>query len=416
MPDDSLWSGGLHIVQTLCDAGHQAHLVGGCVRDRLLGRPLKDVDIATSARPEEVSALFAHTIPTGIRHGTVTVVHQGKSYEVTTYRMESGYSDGRRPDTVNYVGDIAEDLARRDFTVNAIAVDLSGACIDPFQGRRDLALRFIRCVGDPRQRFAEDALRMLRAIRFAAALDFRLLKSVWRGIRTQSHRLRQIAMERIGAEWDNMMAGPDPDRACAMLRRSGLLACLKEPLPGRIGDALAAASTPDETGKVHRHRKTDRRRLGTLPETDLRWMALLSDLGATSGEAADFCRTLRLGGKRASRIAAGVEFGQRIARAPEGGRSAFVKAVLDLGRAAAQDWLTMQGDPSPYREWLHSLPVDHLSKLAINGDTLIRQLDKSPGPWVAQHLRWLLEEVALGSLPNERDALIRAAKCRLEER
>lgn len=399
--DDTLWLTGLQIVQTIRNAGFHAYLVGGCVRDRLLGRPINDIDIATSARPEQVTALFAQTIPTGIRHGTVTVVDGGHFCEVTTYRTESGYTDGRRPDVVAYVDDIADDLARRDLTINAMAVGLSGEWIDPFGGRRDLSKRLIRCVGEPSQRFSEDALRMLRAIRFAAALDFRLLKSVWRGIRTQAHRLQQVAMERVGAELDSMMAGPDPDRACALLQRSGLLAWLKEPLPERMGDAWETSTA--------RNRPAERNRLGKLIETDVRWMAWLSCAGASPTDAVAFCRLLRMNGSRVSRIAKGLDFEQRMSRVTGNDKALFVKTVLALGRLAARDWLAHCANSSPYRKWLDELAVDHLAQLAINGETLIQHLDKPPGPWVSRMLQWLLEEVALGRVANEREALIQSA-------
>ena len=155
-------------------AGYEACPVGGCVRDLLLGRAPGDWDIATSARPEAVTALFERTVPTGLKHGTVTVLLGGMALEVTTFRGESGYSDGRHPDRVTFGVGLREDLARRDFTINAMALAPDGSVLDPFGGRADLARRLIRCVGEPERRFTEDALRMLRAVRFAAQLGFSL--------------------------------------------------------------------------------------------------------------------------------------------------------------------------------------------------------------------------------------------------
>ena len=162
------------IIKTLEDAGFEARYVGGCVRDTLLDRPIHDWDIASQALPEDVLRLFPHCVPTGIRHGTVTVLLDGVSAEVTTYRLDGAYHDGRHPDGVRFVRSLAEDLARRDFTINAMAMDESGAVTDLFGGREDLSRRVIRCVGEPETRFREDALRMLRAYRFAAQLGFSL--------------------------------------------------------------------------------------------------------------------------------------------------------------------------------------------------------------------------------------------------
>ncbi|MGH7272070.1 MAG: CCA tRNA nucleotidyltransferase, partial [Polyangiaceae bacterium] len=163
------------LCERLRTKGKRAWIVGGCVRDLLLGRTANDWDIATDARPDELLKVFPRAIPTGIEHGTVTVVKAGHHYEVTTLRGEGTYSDGRRPDWVEFVDDITADLARRDFTVNAIALDpLDGKVIDPFDGRGDLARGVLRAVGDPRARFAEDGLRVLRAARFVASLELTL--------------------------------------------------------------------------------------------------------------------------------------------------------------------------------------------------------------------------------------------------
>lgn len=400
--DAALWTAGMEVAGRLRESGHDAYLVGGCVRDRLLGRRLSDVDIATSALPEEVTGVFQRTIPTGLQHGTVTVRHGGVSFEVTTFRTESGYSDARRPDEVLFVRDIREDLARRDFTVNAMAAGVDGRWIDPFGGRRDLAERRIRCVGDAGERFGEDALRMVRAIRFASVLKFRLAKSVWRAVRKQAPRLRYVAMERIGAEWDKMMAGDDPDRACMLLARSGLLVCLKEPLPDNVVVGLADKLRDSERART--------RCLRDIREIDIRWSAWLAAMGASQGDAAEVCRALRFSGQRERRIAAAVAFHWRLAAKADDDREAFVAAVLEDGRQAASDWLEAQTGRQSCREWLSDLEVYAVPQLAVKGDELSRHLDKTPGPWVARMLRRLLEEVALGRLANGKEALLQASE------
>ena len=174
-PHEEVPPGVIAVCAQLREAGHRAWIVGGCVRDLLLGRAVGDWDVATSARPDEVTRAFRKVIPTGIDHGTVTVLHRGEGYEVTTLRGDGTYSDGRRPDEVTFVDDIADDLARRDFTVNAIAYEpTSRALVDPHGGLADLDARLLRAVGVPAQRFGEDGLRILRGARFVATLDFEL--------------------------------------------------------------------------------------------------------------------------------------------------------------------------------------------------------------------------------------------------
>ena len=175
-------------LDTLRRTGHAAYPVGGCVRDLLLGRTPGDFDVCTDARPERVMELFPHTVPTGLRHGTVTVRTEDGPVEVTTFRREAGYADGRHPDAVDFDATLAEDLARRDFTVNAMALDENGMVIDRYGGQMDLFRNVIRCVGDPDRRFAEDALRMLRAVRFAAQLGFSIEKGTLDAIRRSARR------------------------------------------------------------------------------------------------------------------------------------------------------------------------------------------------------------------------------------
>ena len=198
----------LDIVKTIESRGFRAYLVGGCVRDLLLGREPGDWDIASSARPEQIMAIFGRqAVPTGVKHGTVTVKAAGEGYEVTTFRTEGRYSDGRHPDSVAFAQTIEEDLERRDFTVNAMAMDSAGGIIDPFGGREDLAQGVIRCVGGARVRFSEDALRILRGIRFASVLGFSVEEDTRRAIHEQAELLRRIAAERILAEMDKLLCG-----------------------------------------------------------------------------------------------------------------------------------------------------------------------------------------------------------------
>ncbi|WP_437318673.1 CCA tRNA nucleotidyltransferase [Sorangium sp. So ce385] len=216
----------LGICRRLRERGKRGWIVGGCVRDLLRGEPAKDWDVATDARPEEVMAAFRKVIPTGIQHGTVTVMVRGVPYEVTTLRGDGTYSDGRRPDRVEFVDDITADLARRDFTMNAIALDpVDGHLIDPFGGQRDLEAKVIRAVGDPGERFAEDGLRVLRAARFAATLEGALDPETERAMGTaRSHQtFRCVSAERVRDEWLKAMRARRPSVAFEIMRRTELL-------------------------------------------------------------------------------------------------------------------------------------------------------------------------------------------------
>ena len=202
---------GKHIIETLQRAGFEAFAVGGCVRDCVLGREPQDWDIATSARPEQVKALFPRTIDTGLQHGTVTVMLQREGFEVTTYRIDGKYEDGRHPSGVTFTPDLREDLRRRDLTINAMAYNDGAGLVDLFGGMEDLRAGIVRCVGNPRERFGEDALRVLRAIRFSAQLGYRIEQETLDAIRELASTLARISAERIRAELTKLMVSPHPE-------------------------------------------------------------------------------------------------------------------------------------------------------------------------------------------------------------
>jgi len=212
------------VLARLKERGFHAFLVGGSVRDLLLGQAPKDFDVATSARPEEVQASFRKVIPTGIQHGTVTVVSQGTHVEVTTFRKEGDYVDGRRPSSVAFHSEVEEDLSRRDFTINAMAFDPVGrSLVDPFGGQADLAARQIRCVRAAFDRFSEDGLRPLRAVRFAAVLGFSLDPETEGAIPRTLEVFRKVAHERIREEFSKLLLSDRPRLGLQLLRESGLL-------------------------------------------------------------------------------------------------------------------------------------------------------------------------------------------------
>lgn len=202
---------------------YEAYMVGGCVRDSILGVTPKDYDITTSAKPEETISLFEKTIPTGLKHGTITVLINSNPYEVTTFRTEGSYLDNRRPSSVDFVTDIKEDLSRRDFTINALAYNSTNGLIDYFNGVNDLKNKIIRCVGNPDKRFKEDALRILRAIRFSCQLSFNIEDSTYNAIKTNYKLIENISFERIRDELCKILISPNASKGLELLKDTKLL-------------------------------------------------------------------------------------------------------------------------------------------------------------------------------------------------
>ncbi len=261
------------VMRTLRDSGYRVYLVGGCVRDLLRGTQPADYDLTTDAHPEQMLALFgASAHPTGVQHGTVTVVSEGHPIEITTMRRDGAYRDNRHPEQVSFTGRIEDDLARRDFTVNAMAMTEGGALIDPFGGRKDLAEKTLRCVGDARVRFEEDALRMLRLLRFAAVLGFSVEKETARAAREECARLRTIAAERVYAELNKLLCGENVTK---------VLLSFPEVLGAVIPEILPCVGfdqrNPHHCFDVWEHTA---RSVGFVPpQRELRWTMLFHDLG-----------------------------------------------------------------------------------------------------------------------------------------
>ncbi|MBR4732702.1 MAG: CCA tRNA nucleotidyltransferase [Lachnospiraceae bacterium] len=203
--------GAKQVLETLREAGYEAYVVGGCVRDSILGREPQDWDVTTSARPEEVKALFRRTIDTGIQHGTVTVMIDREGYEVTTYRIDGKYEDSRHPSEVIFTPSLEEDLKRRDFTINAMAYNPKEGLVDLFGGLKDMERGIIRCVGDPMARFGEDALRIMRAVRFSAQLGYDIEENTKRAISALAPKLRNVSAERIQTELVKLLKSGHPE-------------------------------------------------------------------------------------------------------------------------------------------------------------------------------------------------------------
>lgn len=367
----------LNILCALDSAGHRAVLAGGCVRDSLLGRRPSDWDIASSASPEEVLALFPRCVPTGIKHGTVTVMSGGGSVEVTAFRAEGGYSDHRRPDSVSFGCPLEADLARRDLTVNAMAMDAAGEITDPFGGRDDLRRRLLRCVGEPERRFDEDALRMLRTVRFSAQLGFGIEPRTLEAIRALAHLASVLSAERVRDELLKTLRSPAPGLVWQLVDLGLLGACL----------APGDASAPREA-------------LDVLP---------------IYARLAHFCRGLELGGYIMStdRFLAALRFDgetlRRTASAVEvlkSGSRDWKRLLRDHGEAAV---LAAHPKNRALRAVLRSGECWELSSLAIGGRELAA-LGYS-GPELGRELRRLLDHVIDCPADNRADIL-----CKLVER
>lgn len=368
----------IHILNTLERSGYEARLVGGCVRDTLLHRRPNDWDVATAAAPEAVTELFERTVPTGIRHGTVTVLYGGSACEVTTYRVEGAYSDHRRPDSVRFTSRLEEDLSRRDFTINAMAMDASLAITDPFGGREDLSRRLIRCVGDARERFTEDSLRMLRAVRFAAQLDFALDSAALEAIAGCAPLCSALSPERVAAELRAVLASRDPDMVWLMADLGLLNAWL----------------TPREGERTH---------LGALPRC-ARLAHFCSDLSRCGSITSTdtFLRSLRMDTRSVKICSAAAEI------LASGSRD-YKRLLRDYGEDAV---LAAYPKSRRLREVLRSGECWSLASLAITGGELAAL--GYAGRELGEELRRLLEHVIDCPEDNRPEILCKLASERIE--
>ncbi|WP_284640170.1 CCA tRNA nucleotidyltransferase [Paenibacillus silviterrae] len=392
-----LEQGAMKIVETLTDRGYEAYLVGGCVRDKQLQRPVKDYDIATSARPEQVQKLFERTIPTGLQHGTVTVMIGKEPYEVTTFRREAEYEAFRRPTEVEYIDNLLEDLQRRDFTMNAMAINRSGELVDPFGGRQDLERGVLRCVGNPVERFGEDALRIFRCLRFASEYDLTIEEATWAGLLAQVPLLKHIALERVRAELERMMEGRNPQTALRLLIESRALSFVKEKL------LLADLDKFEQ----------DLPLLEGLA-SEQRWACLYMRIGLSSAEAKDDLHVLTFSNQRieaVSRIMLAQETLEELRAAQTDESAAWKLSVLRAGMAAVRGLAAIIAKESDeVTVWLDEMPVTEMKELEITGKDLVAAFDMKAGPWVGKVLSQLLQQAVLGRLANERDALLNEAK------
>lgn len=269
------------ILKILNEHGYDAYAVGGCVRDSMLGREPDDWDITTSAKPEQVKELFRRTVDTGLQHGTVTVLMEKEGFEVTTYRVDGEYEDGRHPKQVTFTASLEEDLKRRDFTINAMAYHPETGLVDLFGGQKDLEKGIVRCVGNPVERFTEDALRILRAVRFSAQLGFAIEEETVKGLAALAPNLRQISAERIQVELVKLLVSPHPD----YLRIAYEAGITREFLPEFDAMMQTPQNTPHHCFSVGEHTLHS---LKQVPEDKvLRLTMLLHDVGKPQARTTD---------------------------------------------------------------------------------------------------------------------------------
>lgn len=416
------------ISRTLQEAGHRSWIVGGSVRDIALAvergvEPTRrgDWDMCTDARPEHVQKLFRKVIPTGIEHGTVTIVLDGEHFEVTTLRGEKGHSDGRRPDEVFFVSDLDEDLARRDFTVNAMAFDVDARSFhDPFAGLADLSARVLRAVGAPRERFFEDGLRVLRCARFCASLDFSIEEETAAAIRPSLASFEKVANERVRDEWFKALGSQRPSRFLEVVRSHGMLAITA---PEVWPDASAAPQGVSFQEVLAR--------IDDSPRDVVLRLALFVWGGTpATGEGAHpsgvtLPDRFRLSRQEATRLRLLLDAGSLppdLVASPE--PLAARRWLARVGRAEALDALAMQllartaGVSREAVESAHAVLREELAsghplsvrELAVTGGDLMREAAIPKGPKVGQILGLLLEHVLETPEDNVPERLIELAR------
>lgn len=430
-------SGAEHILQALTGAGYEAYLVGGCVRDLLRGVAPHDWDICTSARPEETERCFAgqRIIETGLKHGTVTVLEDGEPYEITTYRTEGPYSDSRRPDYVKFVSSLEADLARRDFTMNAIAMGLDGRLRDPFGGAADIQTGLIRCVGEPAHRFQEDGLRVMRALRFAAVLGYGIEERTAQAIHENRRMLERVAAERIRVELCKLLVG---EKAGNILRQYPDVFC-------QFWPQLEPLVTLEQNNPWHcwgGWEHTIHAVEAAPPDLVLRLTMLLHDIGKPSCKSTDekgidhFYGHPAVSAKLADEMLRGLKFDNRTrervvtlverhdVQIPNReqsirkwlgrlGPEVFfqlleVKRADSMGQAheKVKDRLAeLDGIRAGVEELAAQGQCFSLKDLAVNGRDVIAA-GVAPGPEVGRVLDGLLEQVISGEVPNEQKALL----------
>ena len=382
------------VIGKIRDAGYEAFAVGGCVRDTLLGRTPEDWDVTTSARPEAVKAIFERTVDTGLQHGTVTVLKNRKGYEVTTYRIDGEYHDGRHPDSVEFTPNLLEDLKRRDFTINAMAYSHETGIVDEFGGMEDLKAGIVRCVGRPEDRFTEDALRLLRALRFSAQLGFEIEESTYAAIKTIAPNLAKVSKERVQAELTKLLLSAHPERIL-LLKETGLSAQI---VPGF--DAVLA---PPLFSKLSR-----------LPaEKSLRWAGFL--LCQSTKQAEAVLKGLKMDNETIGNVSRMIEGAKETLplEKPAVRRAMSRYTPYQLEGALKLKELMGSPDAEEIRRLREEIIRDgdcvSLKDLAVKGRDLL-EAGVERGPMVGEILNHLFDLVLLHPEKNDRELLLKEVR------
>lgn len=376
------------IIETLKKGGYEAYAVGGCVRDTLLGRVPGDWDITTSARPEQVKELFRRTVDTGIQHGTVTIMIGKTGYEVTTYRIDGEYEDGRHPRQVAFTSDLLEDLRRRDFTINAMAYSHETGIVDAFDGRKDLEQRRIRCVGDPMERFSEDALRILRAIRFSAQLGFSIEEETRKAVSVIAPNISKVSRERIQVELTKLLLSNHPEQI-RMVYETGISPYISP----------AFAAIPWKRIYIP----------ASLPaEKYVRWAAFLRLVSPE--DAVEILRDLKMDNDTIRRVKTLISWsGKRVGENAEDVRRAMSQMDGEVWDALME----LNEYSEEIRSWTRRIREDgdclDLKHLAVTGQDLIAA-GMRPGKQMGDILGRLLDKVLEDPRSNTRENLLDEAK------
>ncbi len=374
------------VLEQLTAKGYEAYFVGGAVRDTLMGKDIDDVDIATSATPLQVKDIFTHTVDVGIDHGTVLVLFKGESFEITTFRTESGYKDYRRPDSVIFVTSLYEDLKRRDFTMNAIAMDQNGQLYDPFEGEKAIQAKVIETVGQADERFSEDALRILRAVRFVSQLGFTLHENTRAALQKNADLLLHIAQERKTAEFQKMILGQYPQKALKIAAEEGLLSYF----PGL--DQLAE--------QIESFLALPLNRCESFEE----WMALIA---LFIGQDQSIYSQWKLSSKQMKKI------GLLIRETKKREDSSYTPyTIYQLG---LENTLSTERVWSVYHQMspdydvitnLHAkMPIQKESVLEVSGNDLMKWANKAGGPWIKELMHEVINGILDHKVPNKKELI-----------
>ena len=379
----------LPVMQQLVDAGYEAYFVGGSVRDMLLHKPISDVDIATSATPQEVKEIFPHTVDVGIEHGTVMVIHHKEGYEVTTFRTEEGYEDFRHPDKVTFVRSLEEDLKRRDFTINALAIGIDDQLMDFFDGIGDLERQCLRCVGDAKERFNEDALRMFRAVRFVGQLGFQIEENTKNAISLLKMNLSKVAVERMKVEFEKMIQSSYRKDALKLFVETGLYqACPLFDGKGKI--LLKLAEFPIKEMSVLQA-----------------WILFVDELKLSDKEVTHLLKSWKSSNEQIRDVLVGYKT-YRARKKEEWNFFLAYDCPYEVASEVEQLLITqnkstsMKGLEATYE----SLPIRSMNDIQLNGHDIIRILKlEKKGPIIGQVLKTVEKMILEQSIENDAEIL-----------